>query len=515
MKALLLYPDQDFDLKRPLPWNAEALSRDLALDRIFAAMAKGDEFILDVVKKAIFQGPGNGAATVTHRQHVLADAIAQSQVIRDLYGLSGEYIEIRRKHWLGSLSRYPEWTLHWATDLMKDLMAVIHRLRSISDMHGRDFSSAEWSRFFTMIATELSDDYLAGLETHLGKLGFPGGILMSAQLGAGNRGEAYVLQQPPPKPRLGWFEWMFPPRRPGFGFSIHPRDESGMRALEGLRARGLALIAGTLNQAADHVLGFFTMLRTELAFYVGCLNLHDEVAGKGYQVCFPSLAPAETEVLSASGLYDVGLALEQKEQIIGNEVAADGRSLVIVTGANQGGKSTFLRSVGVGQMMFQAGMFVAAEKFAASLRDGIFTHYKREEDVTLSSGKLDEELGRMSEIVDHLTSKPLILFNESFAATNEREGSEISRQILSALLETSARMVCVTHLYELAHGFAETNATRVLFLRAERREDGRRTFRLIEGEPLQTSFGEDLYDSIFGDAPDRAGANLGVETASG
>ena len=91
-----------------------------------------------------------------------------------------------------------------------------------------------------------------------------------------------------------------------------------------------------------------------------------------------------------------------------------------------------------------------------------------------------------------------MLFNESFAATNEREGSEIARQIVRALLDKHIKVFFVTHLYELAHGFYDRGLTTALFLRAERQADGTRTFKLIEGEPLQTSYDEDLYDEIFG-----------------
>ena len=115
----------------------------------------------------------------------------------------------------------------------------------------------------------------------------------------------------------------------------------------------------------------------------------------------------------------------------------------------------------------------------------------------MKSGKLDEELSRMSDIIDHITPHPMILFNESFAATNEREGSEIARQILSALVERRVKIVCVTHLFELARGFFESNHGNVLFLRANRQADGTRTFRLVEGKPLETSFGEDLYRSVL------------------
>lgn len=197
-------------------------------------------------------------------------------------------------------------------------------------------------------------------------------------------------------------------------------------------------------------------------------------------------------------LYDVCLALTMKQTVVGNSVNADNKDLLIITGANQGGKSTFLRSIGLAQLMMQCGMFVPAESFCANLCEGLFSHYKREEDKTMKSGKFEEELGRMSDIADLVRSNSLILFNESFAATNEREGSEIAGQIVRALLQKGVKVFFVTHQYEFAHGFYEKKLKNALFLRAERQTDGERTFKLSEGEPLQTSYGEDLYRTIFG-----------------
>ena len=115
----------------------------------------------------------------------------------------------------------------------------------------------------------------------------------------------------------------------------------------------------------------------------------------------------------------------------------------------------------------------------------------------MKSGKLDEELSRMNDIINAMTPHALILFNESFAATNEREGSEIGRQIVSALLERELKLIFVSHQYDFAHGFFVKRTESALFLRANRREDGHRTFKLVEGAPLGTSFGEDLYRDIF------------------
>jgi DNA mismatch repair ATPase MutS len=216
-------------------------------------------------------------------------------------------------------------------------------------------------------------------------------------------------------------------------------------------------------------------------------------------------------------LYDVCLALTMSRRVVGNDVNADHKDLVIITGANQGGKSTFLRSVGLAQLMMQCGLFVAAEALSSTLCDGLFTQYKREEDSAMRSGKFDEELGRMSEIVDQLTPGSLVLFNESFAATNVREGSEIGRQVVTALLEQGIRVFFVTHLYEFAHAFHQKNQGNVLLLRAGRGEDGARTFKLAEGEPLDTSFGEDLYRRIWmAEAPDgdRGGHREGEPSGS-
>ena len=115
----------------------------------------------------------------------------------------------------------------------------------------------------------------------------------------------------------------------------------------------------------------------------------------------------------------------------------------------------------------------------------------------MKSGKFDEELSRMSAIVDRLRPDSMLLFSESFAATNDREGSEIARQIVCALLEKRIKVFFVTHLYEFAHDFYNLKMAYAFFLRAERQSDGERTFKLLEGEPLQTSYGEDLYNKVF------------------
>jgi DNA mismatch repair ATPase MutS len=287
---------------------------------------------------------------------------------------------------------------------------------------------------------------------------------------------------------------------PGAGrlsFDVHPRDEAGHHALDELRARGINFVADALSQSADHVTSFFVQLRAELAFYVACLNLYSTLLQKGYATCLPVPLPASDTALTGRALYDVSLALTLEGRAVDNDVNADGKRLVVVTGANQGGKSTFLRSVGLAQLMMQAGMFVAAREYRANVAEGLFTHFKREEDATMISGKLDEELRRMSRIVDQIQPGAILFANESFASTNEREGSDIGEEVVRALNQAGVKVLLVTHLYDLAERLRRDEADGVLFLRAERLRDGTRTFSR-PGEALATSFGKDLYDEIFG-----------------
>jgi len=497
MKAFLMYKDQDLDLQRQLPSNEQALTQDLELNTLFNAMALGDEFLFEVSKIAVFFGLNNDLDTIRYRQNILKDCLKNSSIVRDIYDIAVESIENKKKHYYGIFSHYPSGILYSSIEMLQMFVGLLKKLKNIADEYSDKFESEGFTAFFAMIKKELDDEYFDSIQNHLRKLKFRDGVLISAELGKGNEGTDYILRKPQDK-NQSWIKRIFAQKSPVYTFYIHPRDDHGARALSELKGRGINLVANALAQSADHIDSFFNMLRIELAFYIGCLNLYEQLAQMGKPVSFPRPMASSERRHSFKGLYDVCLALTMKQKIVGNDVNADNKDLVIITGANQGGKSTSLRSIGLAQLMMQCGMFVPAESFRANSCEGLFTHYKRKEDATMKSGKLDEELSRMSDIVDKITSNSMVLFNESFAATNEREGSEIARQIVSALLEKRIKVFYVTHLYDFAHVFYDKGMENVIFLRAERQADGVRTFKLIGGEPLQTSYGEDLYNEIFG-----------------
>jgi hypothetical protein len=497
MKARLMYPDWDFEPRRAVSREERDVVQDLALDTLLHGMAGDDTYLSGIARTALLSGVANDARTIKYRQAIMEDCLNHAAVVRELYRIAVDAIERRRQGgYYGFLSRSPGSILSGGVGLLGMLVDMLRQVRAVADQHASQFRSAGMTTLFATLQQELSDDYLASVQDHLVALKFKQGVHVSATLGPRNEGATYVLRQPGDK-RPTWFQRILGKTPQAFEFRIHERDEAGMRALSELRDRGINEVANAAAQSADHILSFFVVLSAELAFYVCGLNLRDKLAGMDAPICMPTTAPMGARALECNGLYDVCLALSLNHNPVGNAVNADGKGLMIITGANQGGKSSFLRAVGLAQLMMQCGMFVGAYAFTGELCTGLFTHYKREEDATMQRGKFDEELARLSDIVGAITPGATLLCNESFAATNEHEGSEIARQVVTALLEQHVRILFVTHLYEFAHGMFEQAREDILFLRAERQPDGARTFRLVTGEPLATSYGQDLYKEVF------------------
>ncbi len=506
-----MYRDRDFDIgefprtvpyrDRHIPWqqllsaHERDLAQDLELPTLLQAMGGDDEFLFEVARQAILSGLSNGTETILYRQETLRDCLTNSAAVRQLYSITVTAIERSKQRLWNMSSHYTSSLLHGAIGLLEALSEVLRQLRIVSESQVDRFKSEAFKNLFAMLIAELNDDYLGVIQNHLKELQFRKGVLLGAQLGEWNESMNLTLRNTPARKRNILRFLVKTPRT--YTFQIAQEDVAGSRILSNMEHRGMSRVAIALAQSADHVLSFFRILRAELGFYICCLNLHDRLTVLGEPLCFPTPEPSSSRRFSFSGLYDVCLALQMKRKVVGNACNLDGKSLVAITGANQGGKSSFLRGIGLAQLMMQSGMLVGAEDFRAEICPALFTHYKREEDASMKSGKFDEELDRMSEIADEIVPNSTLLLNESFAATNEREGSEIAQQIVSALVEKRIKIFYVTHLYGFARQAFEQNSGDAMFLRAERQPDGVRTFKILEGEPLETSYGADLYREIF------------------
>ncbi len=492
MKVYLLYRDRDFDSEADLPVGHHDLVQDLELTTLLQAMAAGDKFLFQVSTKVLLTCLQDADA-IRYRQQVLADCLAQPEVIRDIYAVAVGAVQDKRHLWgYGGNYQGASSNLSGAVAYLETYVARLRQLRRIADDHSGKFHSDGLRTLFATLQRELDDEYFEEIGDRLKQLRFRAGVLISAQLDRDNSGTGLVLRAPGDT-RRRWTERLGIGPRTTYSFTIPPRDEAGGQILEDLTSRGINLVANAAAQSADHIGSYFTVLRAELGFYVSCLNLADRLAAKGVPTTVPDPTQPSSPTFSCTDLRDTCLELQSQSPVVGNDIQGDGKSLVIITGANSGGKSTFLRSVGVAQLMMQCGLFVTAEAYRADMATGIFTHFIREEDASMTSGRLDDELRRMSAIADHIRPHCLMLFNESFAGTNEREGSEIGYQVVLALLDAGIKVFFVTHRFEFADRIHRQHSRSALFLRAERQPDGQRNYKLAVKDPLPTSFGEDLY----------------------
>jgi hypothetical protein len=491
MKVLLL--SQRSDDRRDPSQAADDLIGDLGFDHILRAMANGDSQLFEVCQRE-FIAPAIDGGTIRYRQAILGDCIDHSDTVRRMHQLAREAIYEGRRVWRSTAT--PSGVLSGSLQVMEIFVPALKELRRTAEQMVDHVRSDGLSRLFRMLLDELDAAFFDAVATHLAKLRFRDGVTLSARVGRGNTGADYVLREVIDGRR----RWIVR-RRGSLHFRVDPRDDAGLNALEDLRRKGINEVGNALAQSADHVSSFFYALSDELAFYIGCLNLRDTLHEIGVPTCTPTLSCERSVAYHAEGIYDVALALKMQSRPVGNDFRADDCTLIVVTGANQGGKSTFLRALGQAQLMTQCGMFVGAERFATDVQTGVFVHFRREEDNEMVAGRFVDELRRMQTLVGQVTGPSLLLLNESFSSTNEREGSEVGRQVIRAFCDSRCRVVLVTHLFDLAQSLGDMDPP-PLYLRARRRGTAE-DFKLVPTPPSSTSYGLDVFDEVFGPvAPD-------------
>lgn len=490
MNANLMFRDRDFSISAPTCLERDTMYTDFEIKRIIERMSGGDRTIEQSINSALFN-PLTDISEILYRQSVLSDCMAHPDELRSLYAVVSDAEHIQDTMVKGMRTNpYLADTFSDALKIVKTQMEHLTVVRDAFLKTAAGFASEGFARLIDNFKTQLPDSFFSDVDASLKEFRERDGVLVTASLGASLEGINYTLCRKKSEP--------FWKQLKGSTYTAGDQDAAARADIRQRRERAINDCINPLAQAAEGIWRFFSVLRGELAFYVGCINLRDVLLSLGMPVCMPVPGPVDSLERSWNGLYDISLTLLKNEKVSTNRIDAHSKRLHIITGANQGGKSTFLRSFGQAQLMTQCGMFAPAESFVAPVRVSIFSHFRKEEDPGMTRGKFDEELSRLDRITGYLKPNSLILFNEAFAATNEREGSEICRQVISALVESGVDVFTVTHLYSYASG--ELENPDAIFLRAERLDNGDRTFHIVPGEPFVTAFGEDLYNRIFGSA---------------
>jgi len=238
-------------------------------------------------------------------------------------------------------------------------------------------------------------------------------------------------------------------------------------------------LAAFAERHAEFVDPRIARLEREIQFYLGYLGLMDLARPAGGAFCYPEVS-AGADRLQAAGTYDLALArrlASARRRVVPNDIdLRPPERLVVVTGPNQGGKTTFARTVGQILHLAALGVPVPGTRASLPLVDGIHTLFEREEAVEDLVSKLEDDLRRMRDILGRLTERSAVIMNETFSSTTVADQAFINRRILEAISETRAWCVTVTFLDELS---ALTPATVSMVSTVDPANTAVRTLRIL------------------------------------
>lgn len=217
----------------------------------------------------------------------------------------------------------------------------------------------------------------------------------------------------------------------------------------------------------------------EVQVYLAYLEFLDGFREADLPFCYPEVSSRARDI-AVEDAFDIALATKldrARGSIVRNDFRlSNPERIIVVTGPNQGGKTTFARMVGQLHYLAGLGFPVPGASARLLLPDQVFTHFEREEDVETLRGKLDDELVRIHEILEHATSNSVIVMNESFGSTTLHDALVLGTRVLKQIIDRRSLAVCVTFVDELA---SLTKSTVSMVAQVVPENPSERTFKVV------------------------------------
>lgn len=490
----LLWPDYDAGraheeaVKSPEGrlFNQEFMERDINASMILEGMEVRNEarsYIAGRVSDMI-----TDEATIAYRQAIMQDFMRYPEIEllanAELQPLTIQLARMEKTN----LSHDDEVRkTAWRMELLKIYVQSVRILERIFCSSQREFKSEGLLKLREMISGITSDPSFHELVDLLPRLGDDIRSVQSVTLGINlddemRPCEAVLLSiQEKPIKKRGLLSGLFGTKTNeekyyGIGTFYSIMKDNSAGTLDAAIMRDLSLVMhDTFKHLSDALFryervetAFLFELMPEITFYIGGCHLAKKLTDSGLPVCFAKPLPLEARSMRVSGIYDVSFAIRVMSDtgltkldnvVVTNELAMDDRAgrIAVLTGANQGGKTTFTRALGLAQLMFQAGLPIGGVSGEISPVDNIYTHFPELEKNSVSEGRLGEECVRLETILPRLSKNSLILMNESLSSTSHQECLFIATEIMRYMREIGCRALFATHIHELAENIPELN----------------------------------------------------------
>lgn len=254
------------------------------------------------------------------------------------------------------------------------------------------------------------------------------------------------------------------------------------------------------HQALQRITADLEDLYQDLLFYLGALRYMRQMKKTDTAVCYPAIRPMETKEFSAQTMINPVLTVFKHGGTVPNDISFQpGGEILVLTGINQGGKTTFLRTVGVIQALFQLGWPVPATEAAISPVERIVTVFSHEENTELQHGKLGQELKTIRAGLDLATPHSLLLCNEPITGTSPMENLFLSREVLTACKLQGYKGIWVTHIYDLASDADKMNEaltgstiSSIIAIAVGSGADVGASYQIKRGQPQFTSYAKEV-----------------------
>lgn len=225
----------------------------------------------------------------------------------------------------------------------------------------------------------------------------------------------------------------------------------------------------------------------ELTFIHGILQFTLQAKSKGIPYSFPALS--DKKCIDFKNVYDITLLKKEGTVIVPNDVSfTEAEPFYYLTGANGGGKTTYIRAVGVASLLFLAGAPVFCEGGEGGLLDGVFTHFPRDERFE-GSGRFFDEKKRVDAILEKENGNSLILLNETFATTGEEKAVECTSELARRLYKSGSFGLYITHQHDISE-----NEIPFLGVMIDETDRNRRTYRIEKRRLPPRSFARDILE---------------------